>query len=337
MKVRLFHLSLLMVLVICVQAAVAVAQEPFTAEGIPPSSDYVYRQQYDQVQGIMKLPLAERATKLEAYMKKCHKDAKILQYMEAFFSQIVQDLQKGGQTAQAEALTQKMIQMFPKSDNIMAQQFQAAYKSKDYTKAIELGEQIRAKAPNDAQVLVMLAQSYMATKQTAKVVEISPKIVQVLGPKKGISYVVWMADYYKGQKDSTNAIKYYDMAIGAYPSSVPEGWDANQWKAVVANAYQVRASNAWAREDFDGVIESYSTLLSYDPKNDGAYLFIGLSYWKQQKLDMAQAAFARAVVLGGENSARARKYLEQIYGPLNNNSLDGLDAILEKAKADLGV
>jgi len=337
MKVRLFHLSLLLVLVVCVQAAVAVAQEPFSAEGIPASSDYVYRKQYDQVQEIMKLPLAERAAKLEAYMKKCPKEAKILQYMEAFFSQIVQDLQKGGQAAQADALTQKMIQMFPKSDNIMAQQFQAAYKSKDYAKTIELGEQIRAKAPDDAQVLVMLAQSYMATNQTAKVAEISPKIVQVLGPQKGISYVVWMADYYKSGNDATNAIKYYDMAMRAYPSSVPEGWDAKRWNAVVTSNYQLRASGAWAREDFDGVIESYSTLLSFDPKNDGAYLFIGLSYWKQQKLDMAQAAFARAVVIGGENSARARKYLEQIYGPLNNNSLDGLDAILEKAKADLGI
>lgn len=337
MKVRLFRLSLFLVVMLCAEAAVVLAQEPFSAEGIPPSSDYVYRQQYDQVQEIMKAPLGERATKLETYMKKCHKDAKILQYMEAFFSQIVQDLQKAGQTAQADALTQKMIQMFPKSDNIMAQQFQAAYKNKDYAKAIELGEQIRAKAPNDAQVMVMLAQSYIATNQTAKVVEISPKIISTLGPEKGISYVVWMADYYKGKNDATNAIKYYDMAMRAYPNSVPEGWDANRWKAVVASNYQLRASGAWAREDFNGVIESYSALLSYDPKNDGAYLFIGLSYWKQQKLDMAQAAFARAVVLGGENSARARQYLEQIYKPLNNDSLEGLDAILEKAKADLGV
>lgn len=335
MNVRLFHLSLLLILLISGQ--VAVAQEPFSAEGIPPSSDYVYRQQYDQVQEIMKAPLSERATKLETYMKKCHPDAKILQYMEAFFSQIVQDLQKAGKNAEANALTQKMIQMFPKSDNLMAQQFQAAYNSKNYAKAIELGEQMRAKTPNDPSVLVMLAQSYTATNQTAKVAEISPKIVQVLGPEKGISYVVWLADYYKGKKDTANALKYYDMAIGAYPNSIPQGWDANQWKAVVSSAYQVRASSAWAREDFEGVIESYSALLSYDPKNDGAYLFIGLSYWKQQKLDMAQAAFARAAVLGGENSARARQYLEQIYKPLNNDSLEGLDKILEKAKADLGV
>ena len=157
MKVRLFHLSLFLIVVLCVQAAVVVAQEPFSAEGIPASSDYVYRKQYDQVQEIMKLPLAERAGKLEAYMKKCPKEAKILQYMEAFFSQIVQDLQKGGQNAQADALTQKMIQLFPKSNNIMAQQFQVAYEGKDYAKAIELGEQVRANAPDDAQVLVMLA------------------------------------------------------------------------------------------------------------------------------------------------------------------------------------
>jgi hypothetical protein len=54
-------------------------------------------------------------------------------------------------------------------------------------------------------------------------------------------------------------------------------------------------------------------------------------------LDLAQVAFARAVALEGENSAKARQYLEQIYGPLNGNSLDGLDEMIAKVKADMGV
>jgi hypothetical protein len=34
---------------------------------------------------------------------------------------------------------------------------------------------------------------------------------------------------------------------------------------------------------------------------------------------------------------KAQTYLEQIYKARNNDSLDGLDAVLAKAKADVGI
>ena len=70
-------------------------QEPFSAEGIPPGSDFVYRKQYDQVQEIMKTPdLAQREQKLSAYYQKLQPEAKIQQYMEAYFGQILEEYQK---------------------------------------------------------------------------------------------------------------------------------------------------------------------------------------------------------------------------------------------------
>ena len=90
------------------------AQEPFTAEGIPPESDFVYGKHYEQVQEIISGPLAEREKKLETFFGKCDPKAKILQHKEAYFNQLLQEYKKAGMTAQADALSQKMLKMFPK-------------------------------------------------------------------------------------------------------------------------------------------------------------------------------------------------------------------------------
>ena len=319
-------------------SAPAFAQEPFSAEGIPSASDYVYRKQYEQVQEIMKTPdLTEREKKLETYYGKLQPDAKIRQYMEAFFTQIVKDFQSKNMNAQADALTQKMQKWFPKSDALMGQQLKAAFDSKNWPKVIQFGEELRAKSPNDGQILVMLAEAYQNTNQTAKVVQIAPKLIDVLGPKKAINYVVFLADQSRRSNNAAEAAKYYNMALQAYPSGMPEGWQASQWNDVKLAALQLKASSAWRAENYDSVIQTENQVLAIDPKNDQAYLFIGLSHWKKQELDKAQAAFAKVVVLGKTNAAKGRQYLEQLYKPLHEDSLEGLDKLLDQAKADLNL
>jgi len=331
-----------------VSAHLLLGQEPYKApEGIPPQSDFVYRKHYDEVTKIIQLPdIGQREKQLEAYMKKLHPDSKILQYMESFFGQIVKDYSTAGRDAEAKALTQKMAKLFPGSDSALPQQFQSAFEKKDYATAIPLGEKLLAKNPNDAQILVMLAQSYLATNNTSKMVSTAPKVVQALGPKKGIYYVAWLGDYYRGQRDTARAAQYYGMLLDAYPTGMPEGWETARWNALKANAHMVRATNSYLNKNFEAATQDYYQSLQYAPDNDAAYLYMGLSFWKVssgledparlEQLNQAVTAFARAVAMAGPNQAKARQYLEQVYKPLNNNTLDGLDKVLAKAKADLG-
>jgi tetratricopeptide (TPR) repeat protein len=314
----------------------ALAQEPFSAEGIPAGSDYVYRQQYEQVQEILKTPdLSEREKKLETYYGKLQPEAKIRQYMEAFFGQIVQDMQKKGMNAQADALTQKMMKWFPRSDATLGRELKAAFDSKNWAKVVEIGEKMRAANPNDGQVLVMLAEGYQNTNNTAKVTELAPKLIDLLGPKKAINYVVFLADQNRKQNNAAAASKYYEMALQAYPSGPPQGWQPDQWNGIKIAAYQLTASSAWRAGNYEAVIQAENKVLQIDPKSDQAYLFIGLSHWKRQELDAAQDAFAKVVVLGKASAPKGRQYLEQLYKPLHSDSLDGLDKLLDKAKADL--
>jgi tetratricopeptide (TPR) repeat protein len=100
-------------------------------------------------------------------------------------------------------------------------------------------------------------------------------------------------------------------------------------------AYTTLARAAYDKENFSGAIQNYNESLRYSPKNDLIYLSMGLSYWKLQQLEAAMEAFAKAVVLGKDYAPKAQEYLEQIYKPLNGDSLDGLDGVLAKARTAL--
>ena len=78
-------------------------------------------------------------------------------------------------------------------------------------------------------------------------------------------------------------------------------------------------------------------MLGVDPKNDDAYYYIAMSKWNGGDQAGAIPYFARASVLNKKRAMKAREYLEQLYKAENSDSLEGLDAVLAKAKADLGV
>jgi tetratricopeptide (TPR) repeat protein len=340
MSLRSYRSALFLILAILVlQSGLLFAQdEPFSAEGIPPQSDYVYRQHYDQVQEILKDPdIANRERRLEAFRGKLHKDAKVHQYMEAFFGQIVADYKKAGQNQQAEALTAKMSKMFPNSDATVSRDFQAAVEGNDHAKIVQLGEQILAKKPGDSQLMVYIAQAAIATNNAAKVLQYAPKVIEALGPQKSIYYVTWLADYYTKQGDAERAAGYYQTAFDAYPSGTPQGWKAEDWNGIKTTGYLVLGNYSYKNKDYKTATYNLAQCLEASPHNDTAYLILGMSYWRLQELNQAMVAFARATVLGKGSSAKAREYLEQIYGPLNANSLDGIDEVLDKARADLNL
>jgi tetratricopeptide (TPR) repeat protein len=325
-------------LLIIMQMCMVLGQEPVKPpEGVGYGSDWLYTRHLDQVQGIMKMTdLKERERHLEIFTKGLHPETKILPYMQSFFVQTIADYEAAGQAAEAKALSEKMAQIFPDSPLIQAQAFQAAYQKGDHAKTIEIGEKIYAANP-DQQVMIILAQSYIATNNTAKALEFSPKVVEAIGPKDGVYFLAWLAGYYAGQNDVPKAVAHYNKLLETFPSGAPQGWEQAQWNNQKATAYALRGGVAYDAKDYEGAIREYSESLKYFPHNDTAYFFIGLSHWRLQQMEQAEEAFAKAVVLNKATSAKAKEYLEQIYKPRHSDSLEGLDALLQKARASLNL
>ena len=337
MKLRVYQrLVFLLVLGWCVGIVSLLAQEPVELpEGVAPESEWAYGKHLEQLEEIMKgSDLSAREQQLETFMKKLHPESKILQYYESFFSRTVADYEKAGKTQEANALSSRMLKLFPNSTALLSQNLRDAVQKQDHAKAIEIGERLQAIQP-DKQTTLILAQSYIATNNGPKAAEYSQKALDAMGPKDGVYFAYWLANYHIGQKNRDKAVQYYDMLLKAYPQGTPSGWQAAQWNSVKGTAYTTLARAAYDKENFAAAIQNYTESLRYSPKSDLTYLSMGLSYWKLQQLEAAMDAFAKAAVLGKDQAAKAQDYLEQLYKPLNGDSLDGLDGLLAKARTAL--
>lgn len=328
--------SIWLIVLVCL-ASTLVGQDPIPApSGIPVESDWLYRQHYAQVQQILGLPLSEREARLTSYNSKLPSKAKVRQFMPNFFGQIAKDYQTAGQSAKSDALKKKIIKLFPSVVPKVTpeQELQMAYQQKNYAKATQLGEKLYASKPTTATASI-LAYSYMNTKNTAKAAAYSEKALSALGAKEGSFYALYLAEHYTGQQDIAKAVYYYDQLIRSFPNSAPPGWQGDRWAATLGQAHSLKATDAYMRQRYADAISSYYESLKYVPKNEQAYLFIGLSHWKEKEFDQAMGAFAIASVLNKPGSAKARDYLEQIFEARNpdSDSLDGVNAILEQARS----
>ena len=339
MKLRSYQrLVFLFVLVTCAQTWFLMGQDPIELpEGVSPESDWAYAKHLEQTQEIMKnSDPAQREAQLESFRTKLHPKSKILPYFESFFSQTADDYRAAGNTSAADALVGKMIGLYPDSPALIAKELQAATQRQDHPKIIQYGEKLYAANP-DPQIGRILAESYIATNNAAKAVQYSAITLDVLGPQDGVYFAYWLAAHYAGQNETEKALQYYNVVLGAFPNSAPPGWSAEQWNSVKATAFSVRGRDSYAKKDYPTALANYSEVLKFQPQNDFVHLYVGLSFWRLQRLEDAQGALAKAVVLGKDYAGQAREYLEQIYKPLNGDTLDGIEEVLNQAKAALNL
>jgi tetratricopeptide (TPR) repeat protein len=126
--------------------------------------------------------------------------------------------------------------------------------------------------------------------------------------------------------------------MDVYGDKVPPNTQEAQWNATRAFAYGVLASGVYAKKDYAKAQELYEKVAKFDPKRDDAYYYIGMSKWQSKDPEGAIDAFAKCVVLNKPATApKAQKYLEDLYKARHNDTLDGLDQVLGKAKSDLGI
>jgi len=213
----------------------------------------------------------------------------------------------------------------------------AYYSSGNWPKAAEIQERLLAAAPS-LQGVQLLAEIYLQMQNFDKYVENAQKIMKespVTQPL-GFSTAYQVARIHLQRNNLPAATEIYRSLMNAYGDKLPEGLTAAQWNPERVIGYTLLAQEPYRSKDYAKAIELFERVLKADPSNGDAYYYIGMCRWQTSGQDSAVEPFARSVVLNGATAANARQYLEQIYKAKNNDSLEGLDAVLAKAKAALG-
>jgi tetratricopeptide (TPR) repeat protein len=214
------------------------------------------------------------------------------------------------------------------------------YESKNLPKAAEAQEALYAAAPDSAG-LQFLANIYLEMKNYDKYLPLAQKIMaenpmeQPLG--YGTALQIVQVCLQKQPPDVAMATDLLTKVMNVYGDKVPPNMQEAQWNPTRAFAYGVIAQGVYAKKDYVNAQALYEKVAKFDSKRDDAYYYIGMSKWQNKDQDGAVEAFAKCVALNKPTATKAKTYLDQLYKAKHNDTLDGLDAVMAKAKADLGI
>ncbi len=355
-QIRGFVASTIAILVLCSANLFALQEK------ISPLSDYQYnKKDYPQYETITKeADVQKRGDLLLAFIKErpisrllltaatlyqesvkpqlAKKDyAKVIAMEEAL--QAVMPTEETVKAAEIPVGGEEFLkdQLLPTRLMIQKSILAAYYESNNLPKAAETVEKIIALAPDKA-MTSFLAELYIKMQNWDKYFPLGEKMLaETPIDQGGYTIAIQMAQAYLQKQDLNNAVVMLTKVMDVYGDKVPPNVQEAQWNATRAYAYGVIATSVYSQKDYPKALELYEKVTKFDPKRADAYYYIGMSKWQSKDPEGAVEPFAKCVVLNQQLSPKAQGYLEQIYKSRHNNTLDGLDQILAKAKADLGI
>jgi tetratricopeptide (TPR) repeat protein len=185
----------------------------------------------------------------------------------------------------------------------------------------------------------LLADIYLKMQNYDKYLAFGQKILAEfpMDQPQGYTTAIQMAQVYIQKQDVNSAIDLLSKVMDVYGDKVPPNIQEAQWNATRAFAYNVIASGIYGKKDYPKAQELYEKVAKFDPKNEDAHYFIGMCRWQAKDTEGAINSFAKCIVLNGQRAKRAQQNIEQLYKALHNDTLDGLDQVLAKAKSELGI
>jgi tetratricopeptide (TPR) repeat protein len=119
----------------------------------------------------------------------------------------------------------------------------------------------------------------------------------------------------------------------------PEGTADDLWNryrtSTLATCYAIAGNVAYERNDYPNAISNLENSIKHFKRNDLAYYYLGLSYWQQNRIDIAMLNLAKAYLLKGSAAASAKQHLDNLYKSTHGQSLVGQDRVLARAAQDL--
>lgn len=167
---------------------------------------------------------------------------------------------------------------------------------------------------------------------------------------------VLMTELGYGYVRKGNADKAEELALRALElaqkAQMPEGVNAEQWqqarKSVLGTNYSTlgfahlhRAQNLQAAAEKSRAagqaVLPFKKALEQNGRDDFSYYGLGVASALLNDYPAAESNLAKAVALNGAMAAIARNVLEGLYKVTHKNSLEGLESVIAKARAELGI
>ena len=320
------------------------AVPPAQKEEIPPDSDYMYRKDaaaLDEIKAKVTDPQKLADTLLAWVKAKDPRATRAIAYAAAYYGEVVSGVLKSD-PQKALAMIQSFRAAAPANTTLIPLEMSAYYQAKNLAKAAEIGEKLYADKPSlDMANTLYTIYGQMNPPNADKMLVYGEKLVADVPIEKSYLAALQVAQIYDQRRNPEKAVRYFTEVMSVYGDKVPAGYRETDWNAVRAAAFTAMAADSYTKKDYPKAIELYTKVISFAPKTDEAactaWYYIGMAKWRGKDQKGAIEPFAYAYVIGKSLSPKAKDNLENLWKAEHNDSLDGLDAVIAKAKSDLGI
>jgi tetratricopeptide (TPR) repeat protein len=300
-------------------------------EKLSPLSDYQYKKDLPQYEAIKKETDAQKkADALLGFIKE-RPISRLLLYAANDYMESVKPLIAKNDSAKAISMIEALLAVLPTEKTVADEQIPVG--ADEF-----LAQHLK---PTQAMLQQALLQVYYQANNMPKAAEAAEKLY-AMNPNKALlpalaEIYLKMAQLYIQKQDVASATGLLTKVMDVYGDKVPPNVQEPQWNATRAFAYGVLASGIYATKDYAKAQGLYEKVAKFDPKREDAYYYIGMCKWQNKDPEGAIDSFAKCVVLNGQLAARAKQYLEDLYKARHNNTLDGIEEVMAKAKTELGM
>jgi len=295
-------------------------------------------EEYDAYEKSVNEPdLDKRPAMLLAFIDKYPK-SKLMSYIVTAYQTLMYEYSKNQKYDKLEPLAEKWLKYHPDELQTIGYVAESAQKLGHDQKYLDYAMKIYAQKPT-ASLAYHIGQAYQKVGDQAKYLEWTERLFTYPEFAGDFGLRMMFVDKYAKEKNFAKAAEYAQLTLKALevakkPDTIPEG----NWRRDVTSARRYSnffiGMNYYEKKRWADAIKSLQAATKAEKFAEG-YYYMGHCQWKLERIDEAMVAFAKAVMLKGEVASQAKKYLEEIYKGLHNNTTIGIDKIYNKAEKEL--
>jgi len=314
-------------------------RRPRVVQPQPEEPEEYTEEEYDAMIKATQEPDPEkRVQMLQDFIAK-YPQSKLMPYITASYMTTLYDLSNAQKWDKLQAAADYWLKSHPDDPQVVPYAATAAEKLGQDEKYLGYALKIYAQNPS-ARLALSIQQSYKRLKNDAKYLEWTEKLFAFPEFDGDFGIRMTFVEKYAKEERWDKAAEYAQKALAALVNSrKPDGTSDAEWnrqlRAVRRACYMTLGMNYYENKKNNlSAIKAFQSALQVE-KFCQPYYYLGWCYWKQEQIEDAIAAFAKAAVLQCELSGQAKEQLEKLYKSLHNNTLVGIDKVYNKAKIDL--
>lgn len=276
----------------------------------------------------------KRGAMLLAFMQKYPK-SELLSYVEKDYPILLSECSKDQKYAQLEPLAKEWLKLHPKDVQTIAFVAEAAQKLGHDQLYVDCLLDIYNLQPSPT-LAYDIFQVYKKMNNEAKFLEWTEKLFKYPEFDSDFSLRYALVQHYVEAQNYPKAAEYAQATLkSADLIKQPDAMTQEALREVRRACYHVIAMNHYNRNRYAEAIRSFQQALKAKSYGEGHY-YIAMCLWKQDQIEEAILEFVKSEILGGATKEKAKENVEQLYKPLHNKTLVGIEKVYRKAKEELG-